>query len=177
MAAQIRASLATILPLIETQIVTVLEWTNPNRVKSVARDVGQIAHYQGDQDILIRPGDFLSLQSYDDGAGRWDTRIRRILEVGVRSRRRGDPTDQDDIWLTDPKAGVAYVALEEAVLNALHQFEPEDSNQNVLTCEPMRIYTGRKPVKAPKDMAAWGYGVLLFEITYQPPLDLTLNFP
>jgi len=179
---QIPSSIIPILTLIKNQLVTVLGdpfLTNPNLILIVMREDADVAHFQADQQILLRPGKFIALEPIIRGAGRTDARVRRLLEVFLRVRRLADTGDADQTWAMDNALGLAYFDLEESILNALEQFSAYDSNGNALLGEPMRIWQGAEGLRPAGKGGGWGFGRLTFEIVYELPLNtlLTPNWP
>lgn len=123
---------------------------------------------QAEQQVFLRPGAFIVDQGEVKGAGRVHTPLVRILEVLVDNRVSLDTATSDEIWLTDASRG--YIPLEELILDAFQMFFPEDSNQDLLTAEPIRELAGdmsAKEIQKP----GWGDDYLRFEVRYLPPLN------
>lgn len=173
MAAQIRSNFVAILQAVQTQLakVTGLPTT---RVLLVARRASP--KFQGDSDILVRPGRFISPPEERTAAGYVELIIRRLLIVQPRVRRLADMPDRDDIFLTD--AALGYFTLEENIVNALSNFEPTDASGNVLTFGTIQLRSGAEVQKETEDKApGWGFGGLEFEIPYFLNVSQTLNAP
>lgn len=138
------------------------------RVFNAARE--RVPHFQGEQDLVIRPGPFRSRQEFNDGAGRVATVCVRTIGIIVRTRGMLDTGGQDDIWLmtpdlVDPATG--YFELENDVIAALQDFLPVDSNDNALLGEPMRLIGGSEPRRETGEKnTGWGAGRLDFECMY-----------
>jgi len=158
------SSIRTVLEAVQAWLVA-QEVLDADRILLVARPFTEVPLEMGDADLLLRPGSFLPTGN-ETGAGRYDTRIRRILEIAVRTRLEVDEVGQDLHWLRDD---ARHLALEEAVLAALEIFPPEDAAGNILLAEPMRLVDGTAAEKR-KDKRGWGQSVLRFEMIYVLPL-------
>lgn len=169
MATQIRSGIVAILDAVKARLVDKLAFPE-ERIFAVARE--NVPHFVAEQDILLKPGRFLSKQEWNDGAGRVATLFSRVLSVIPRNRLMRDEGDRDDIFLTDADAG--YFALEEDIVDALQDFLPENTGEDTLLAEPMRILGGDPPRKEHGDKGAgWGAGRLDFEIQYVFAADQT----
>src|SRR3990172_8020876 len=168
MAKVIRTSLRTIAPLITARLVDWLALTDTAQIFWIARN--KIPHFLGPWDILLRPRRGFSIQDNSDGGGKWDTRIRRIIDVALRVQLATDETARDVEWLF---ADDGYFALEESVIDALQMFEPTDAQGNILLAEPMRLLEGIEPAREQGNEVLWGDGTLAFEIVYTMNLDTT----
>lgn len=161
---------AAILTAVETQLITVTGFPN-ERINNSTED-GESAHFQGDQDIVMRTGNLTPVGPDIDSKGRLAIRIVRQLQVIPRTSIAVDTHGLTDAWLTDPSFG--HLQLEEAIFNALQGFEPSDANGNWLVTEPMRLVPSQPPIRpAPPDLkpAVWGSSTLTFEITYLMALN------
>lgn len=165
MATVLRSSVRTVLQAVKAWLVA-QEVATADRIKLVARPFAEVQHTMGDADLVLRPGRFVPTGN-ETGAGRYDTRIRRLLEVAVRSRLESDEVDSDQLWLLQD---AAHLALEEAVIAALQIFPPEDADSNILLAEPMRLADGAAAERR-KDKRGWGQSVLTFEMVYVLPLE------
>lgn len=167
MPAQIRASISDIIQAVKARLMTATGFP-AERVFNAARE--RVPHFQGEQDLVLRPGSFRSRQEFNDGAGRVATVCVRTLGVIVRTRGMLDTGGQDDIWLMTPdlvSPETGYFELENAVIAALQDFLPEDGNGNTLLGEPMRLIGGSEPRRETGDKnTGWGAGRLDFELMY-----------
>lgn len=173
MAGVIPTSFRTIAPLITERLAEVAEIPE-GRIFWVARN--RIAHFVGPWDIVIRPRGGVSLDPNTDGGGRWDTRVRRIIDVAVRVARSTDDVARDYDWLfAEPSADdldlIGYFTAQERVIEALHVFSPEDESGDILVAEPMRLVSDNDPFREPGSEIVWGDGTLAFEIVYTLDLD------
>jgi len=166
MPAPIATSLTAILAAVKTQLQTVTDLP-VNLIRIVAR--GQTPRFQGDQDILLRPGDVSWDKGFDSGSGRVCAIIRRPLLVHIRTRFDVDMSDQDDSRLLDATYG--HIPLEETVCNALLDFLPADDSSNLLTQEPMHPIDYPAEEKQEGQASAWIESRLAFQLTYQLPLN------
>lgn len=166
MPSPIAVSLTALLAAVKSQLQTVTNLP-AIRIRVVAR--GQTPKFQGDQDILLRPGSIVWDKGFESGSGRVCPIIRRPLLVHIRTRFGVDMSDADDFRLTDPTYG--HIPLEESICNALLGFMPMDSGQNLLTQEPLHPIDYPEEEKQEGQAADWIETQLAFQLTYQ----LTLN--
>lgn len=164
MAGILQASFADILLLCRTQLVAEVEDLVEGNVRFIARSQQQAPHFQGERDVLLRPGRFVSKAEVFDGAGRTCTRFLRHLDMFVRTRLELDEADEDKLWLTDADLGL--LKFEEACCDALSGFWPEDEEQNNLTVQPLRIWDGTDPQRGQSEDWAWGNSAIRFEVEY-----------
>lgn len=167
MPAPIATSLRTLLPLITAQLVTVTGVTS-NRVLLLQR--GDTPTFQGDSDILVRVGPPQPVEGYSSGAGRNAVILRRPLQVTPRVRLAVDQSDRDDYHMTDASG---LVALEEAVVDALHIWVPRNSTSDWLTQEPIHWAPGAAPIHQTPVSQSWLHTDLVFDMLYQ--LSVTAN--
>ncbi len=164
MATVIRTSLATILTRIKTLLIADAALSIPAaRVLVTVRR--KLPHFQADQDIVLRPRGFSVVAKITDQAGRWETTIKRRLDVTCRTRLGFDETDRDESWLTDGTYG--HVAFEESVASFFQELYLTDADDNMLLHEPMLLMDGPDPEKeADDETAEWGQTTLSFEMVY-----------
>lgn len=164
MAAPIQSSFGDILLACQSQVVANVSTLtiNPGLVLLVSRQLQDVPRMQADQDVLLRPGSFQSLQPAFDGAGRVCTKIKRFLTMYPRSRLAMDEGDRDDAWLTDSTYG--HLAFEEACVTALSGFIPRDTSLNWLTIEELRISDGIDPKRTTE--GEWGDSGIDFDVEY-----------
>lgn len=174
MAEVIRTSYAAIAPAITERIADVAGIPG-SRVFWVARR--RVEHYLGPWDVLLRPRAGISLDETTTGGGRWDTRVRRILDVAVRVGLAVDEAARDYQWLfadADEDTGlIGYFRAQEAIIDALHLFLPTDGDGNGLLAEPMRLVNDIDPLREEGSESVWGDGTLAFEMVYT--LDLNTD--
>lgn len=160
-----RSRVRTILLAVKAWLVE-QEVADESRILIVARDSRDVPHFQGDQDIVLRPGRLQSL-GYEEGSGRYDKRVKRRLEATIRTRLELDEADSDEQWLTREDA---HTDLEEDVVAALELFPVEEADGDLLLVEPMRLISGDVPGKR-ASAKGWGESTLVFEMVYALPLD------
>lgn len=170
MASPVLSPFGTILLSLKARLMRKLNFPT-ERVLIVARQV--VPHLQGMQDVLLWISGGIALQAYSDGAGGYDTRVRRIVHVIPRVNSNRDVKSSDEIWLT---ASDGILALEDAILNALQVKTPFDSQSNALTDEPVRLINSELPQKEAqgiRDAASgqWGFSTMAFEVVWMPVLD------
>ncbi len=145
---------------------------SPNIIPIVVRK--DVPNLNGDRDIIIRVRNFTADQSH---TGRYDLRIRRLIDVTLRYRYAGDQVGNDLRWLTAEATG--FLEFENAVLSAAHLFEPMDTPGNglPLMVQPMRILNGSDPTKEVKsaDGVTWGEETLTIEIIFDQPVEQSIQ--
>jgi hypothetical protein len=161
MPAPIATSLRAILPAIQAQLASVTGLTT-NRVLLVQRET--TPRFQGDQDVLVRAGPPQPEDGFELGSGRHAAIVTRLVQVTARTRWAVDESDRDDYALVDEDYG--HLALEEAVVNALHIWVPTDRNGNWLSVEPMHWRPHEAPVHDEPLPASWLSTSLLFDVRY-----------
>jgi hypothetical protein len=78
-----------------------------------------------------------------------------------------DISDRDDYWLLDPTRG--HLALEEAIVTALHVWVPTDTQGNWLSQSPI-LWIPSEQVhrdEATPDSQDWGESTMHFSLQYQ----------
>jgi hypothetical protein len=137
---------------------------------------GSKPRYVGEQFVTVTPGHLLP--HADAGAGRYGTDARRVVRVSVHTRASVDEAGSAEHLLTDAEINTAlgHVALEEAVMDALHlhwlTYSDEETDETDLLIEPMRLLEdGSDGPKRPevKD-EGWAVSDLYFELRYVLPL-------
>lgn len=164
MATVARVSLPTILQAIEDQLVARRVVKDPAQVLWVITDDAPY-HHSG-FDVVLAPDFGLSTQPNNDGGGRWDTRVRRTVDVFVRTTFLATQGASDKEWVRN------HYPVEDAVLESLHGYHPTDENDNLLLIEPMRLTRPDRP-RRDRSNKVWGYSVMTFELLYHP--DITAS--
>ena len=160
MPAPVATSLRTILPAITAQLTTVTGVTD-NRVLLLQRP--DTPHIQGDSDLLVRVGTPAPHQGMGDGTGRYGVLLHRTLQVTARVRRAVDQADRDDLALL---GDLGILALEEAVVNALHIWVPRAEN-DWLSPEPIHWVPGGQLLHETPLHQSWLHSDLVFDLYYQ----------
>lgn len=160
-----RVATRLVLEAIRTELVRLevlpedaITWTSTN----------QVPNWLAEHRLLLRPRGFSSTRAHADGEGRTTGALRRLVDVHCRVRNELDQADQDDIKLLTEDTG--YFDLEDAVVDALDIFYPEDEGGNALLAEPMRVIDAQT---AESFSTHWVEAFATFEIVYLPPLDQT----
>ena len=156
LAVKARLVAVTLLPAVRVKILT-------NR--------SQVPHLQAEQMLFLRPGRWISPRSQRDGEGRVAARVYRYMNLLVANRVALDTVDEDEIMLTSSTYGI--IGLEELCQDALDQFWPEDSDQNVLTFEPMRHIAEQEERKTSRPF--WCDCLQTYEVGYLPPFSSPLS--
>jgi hypothetical protein len=163
----VRSPFTAVLAAVKAQL-TAVTGLPAFRVKAVMHG-RRFPHFQADQDILVVIGPPVPDNPVTYGAGRVDFPVVRTLTVTPRVRMASDPSDSDDLLISDPARGL--IALEEAVLNALHDFHPTDANNNLLTREPIHFSPSPPPSDDPPPDRTWASSPLNFEVAYVVAVD------
>ena len=173
LATPIPTPLAGILPLVEAQILLLTQGLphplSTNRIFLVTDD--QIPKFQGDQDCLIRPGPIQAVETFSTATGRFCPLVTRTLVITLRTRYAVDMSDRSESWVLD--AALGHYVLEEAVVAALHDWQPTDPSGNALTEEDLHFLGGTSPQKDKRD-SQWGQSTLSFSCVYQLPMSPTI---
>jgi len=167
MATVLRSNVAAILAAVKAQLIAdgvALE----DEIWIVRKRRGLQVSFSGDKQFLLSVGGYLPGKE-NDGGGRLNTWIRRRLRMQIRTSLLLDEAEKDETRLLTDATG--HYAIEDAVLNCLQDFLPEDTDGNWLLNEPMRLNpSGDAEQEAPND-SAWTQSVLEFEICYTADLS------
>ena len=158
----VATSARTLLSAIQAQLASATGVT-ANRVLIVQRP--DTPHFQGDKDILVRLGPPAPEDGFTVGAGRHCCLLTRQLQVTPRTRWATDESDRDDLSLLDEVNG--HLALEEAVVDALHVWVPTDAQENWLTAQPLHWLPSAPPVRETPLSRSWVHTDLVFAVRYQ----------
>lgn len=115
------------------------------------------------------------------GAGRTELRMRRYLNVVLRTRCGLDPGNEDTQWLTnastDPLVeSLGHFAVEDAIVDSMFLFQPEDALGNALTYEPIIFMAVERPTRTHADRASdYGYSYIRFDVPYIRTLTTSTN--
>lgn len=123
--------------------------------------------FAASQDILLRPMAEQPEVGIIDGAGRFDNRRKRVIEVSARTRVLLDPAGQDLVRLTD--ASLGHFALEDKICDALELYYPSDTDDNAM-CLPLRVgrLTDPRPMRNDRN---WVFSTFAVEVEYMRDLD------
>jgi hypothetical protein len=127
---------------------------------------GRIPKFQGDRDVVVIPSGPTPDGDWNDGHDYVAPLLRRVINCLVRSRLGTDPSERADNWFMDPDRG--HFALEEAVLGALHLFQPVSSGGDHLTIEPLHLVPSTYQPDKDQPDSQWGQTILGFECAYIP---------
>lgn len=106
------------------------------------------------------------------GAGRFDLRVRRTIDILARTRMSLDEYASSETFLTDPQFG--HYILEEFVIDALQQSFLPDINNNHLLTEPLD-FIGAAAAKHETEPTGWGETVLTFAFEMNLAVDQTVQ--
>lgn len=168
----VRTTCAAILAAIAAKLVADGVVSESSRVLYVARRAS-IPHFGADKDVLLTPLGFRLHTGQDVAGGRGTSMLLRTITVTCRTRLGTDESGRDRVWLTAEDIG--QLAFEEAVVDCLHNYWPEDSSRNVITAQPLKLMEGNAPDKDAKD-PTWGQSTLAFSAFYHLNLTQQDNF-
>lgn len=142
---------------------------NTNLVVSV--DQNEMPPLVGDRDFLMAVGHQRPEGNFDDGSGRYDARIKRFLNILIRTRVNLDRVNDWKVWLTDQTLG--HLDAEWEVMNTFHDWTPVDAQGNELGYQSLIYIDVREPRALSNRTAApgWGGSVVSLELPIQLDLD------
>ncbi len=167
MAQPIRSNVADIITAAKAKLIAD-EVASEDQIWTVRRRRGKQPSFIADVQLQLSVSGFIPGRE-NDGGGRLNTWIRRRLRVLIRTSLLLDEAERDDTRLLDADFG--HYALEDAVMNSLHDFAPEDTDGNWLLNEPMRLNPSGDAEQEAANDSAWTQSVLEFEICYTADLD------
>lgn len=164
MAKQVRSRISDIAAAIKTRLMSelglpterVIWWARAKPVKN-----------QKDTILFLHLRRMADLGDGWDGGGRHDTKVQRILDVGISVDINTDTTS-DEPWMF--KDSLGYFPIEMQVMDALIEYHPRDSAKNILTLQPISLVGAADAMKYP-DALAGAAGMVSFKILHN--LDLT----
>ncbi len=146
------------------------------RVYVVAKRPAKMPALVGDRDVFLRPGGFTV--SSVDGTGRTDTRVRRRVDIILRSRMAVDSINQDLQLLT--KDALGHFAYEDAVFDVFQMWMGNIADQ--ATDDTMLLVSEGEPVRvtgcsdAERDFQSadgkWASSMLTIEVVYRQTLTV-----
>lgn len=158
-----RTSIREILLAVKQRLVA--KEVLPSGLIKILASRNTVPKIQAEQMLFLRPGGRITGRKQNDGEGRIAAKIYRRLEIVVVNRVSLDAVDEDEIFLTNATQGI-FVPDEDCE-EALDLFWPTDSDNNVLTFEPMRSLSASAVKKDFKP--GWGDEILLYEVGYLAP--------
>jgi hypothetical protein len=164
--AVLATSFRPILAAIKAQLAAVPALA-AERVLVAQRD--RVPHIQGDSDAVVRVGKPLPEDGFTVGSGRHATVLVRPVQVTPRVRWAVDEGDRDDHAMEDADSGL--LALEEAVIDALHVWVPTTEDEEWLTVQPLHWVPSAEPVRETPVNHAWLHSDLVFMARYQLSLS------
>lgn len=162
-----RASLSDILAGARSFLVT-QTGLDDSRVVITCLSPDDTPRLAAAQDVLLRLLNEEPEVGVIEGAGRYDNRRKRKLEVTQRTRLSLDVYGQDLYRLTDTTLG--HLALEDTVCDALELYFPT-SGDNALSL-PFRVGGLSSPQRLRAD-PDWLFSSFTVEIEYSRALDTT----
>ena len=164
----ITTSLTAILPVIRQKLIDdeILQGTRINF--TVEEDW---PHLSAQQDILLKVRTEKRHGNFQMGSGRYDVRVKRTLQVILRTRKLSDKVGSDYKLLNDTAVGV--IAIEDSIIESLEDFIPVDANGNMLTFEGLEFSDISEPQKA-KAQKDWTSSSVNFTIPYRRAVTTTL---
>lgn len=126
--------------------------------------------YGAPQDIILSWKAEEPDEGIIDGAGRYDNRRKRTLEVTCRTRLALDPGNQDHSRLTDESLG--HFALEDSIVDALELYQPGEGDTIDVLAAPLRVGRLTEPKRRRGD-GHWVYSTFTVSVEYRRDLDIT----
>lgn len=168
MAAQIRAKLRDILLDVRGRLMEVTGLP-PERVAVDARQDADEPdlNLQADQYFLIRVKGQTPAPGVE-GGGRVNTRVKRRIQVCLRTRLALDEAGRDLLWLTEQSLG--HLEREHQLYDALSTYQPTDGKGNWLVAEPIVLEQSTEPRKDKAD-PSWGRSAVEFVVDFALALD------
>lgn len=162
--------LATVLPVLTARLVRVTG-LDATRVALSVWPADEVPTFAADQDVIVRVMGERPEQGVIEGAGRYDDRRERSLEVAVRTRVQLDQAGQALQLLTH--ASLGHLRMEDLVVEALQLFSPPSRRGGVLAAP---LFAGRWT--APQRMKSnpdWVWSTLDVPLSYVRDLDVGLD--
>ncbi len=160
-----RVSVPDILDAIREKLVLDGAVKDRSQVKVCVRRE-EVPHVAARNDVVLKPGRFLSIQPNTDGGMRRDTRVVRTIAVQIRTTFLAGGGGDDKEWAAN------HYPFEDAVLDSLHGFHPVDDNEDALLLCPMRLTNGEGAERESPNYA-WGDSVFSLEVEYYPKIRET----
>jgi hypothetical protein len=124
------------------------------------------------QDIVFQVGKEKPWKQNDIASGRVNYVTTRELTIHIRSQFVTDYADLDIDAILAQTTG--HVSLEDAVYNALHDFQPVDEAGNLLIADTIKLWDLTAPKRHPK-RPEWVVSKISTEIKYQRVMSLQNN--
>jgi hypothetical protein len=160
MPAVIPTRLDIVLPLIQARLLAALSWP-VERVIMAMKD-GSHPH---NQYLRLWPRAATAFDVYRHGAGRTDTRVRRMLAIKLWTNLGVDEVNSNQQWLT--QASLGHLVNEHAIINALENWTPTDSAGNNLLVQGMKLHPVSEPEKPNVEEPEWGFTVQEYDLQYE----------
>lgn len=158
----IRCNFWQILQAIETKFVNDGVVSDVSLITWTVNDT--VPQLSSPQDILLRSRG--GVLDPEDGGG-WDLRVRRIIDVYIRSQSIKDTGGNNKAWV------ISHFTLADNILNSLvteagyGTFWPTDSAGNFLTTMALKFADDTPPTRE-DDSTTWGTSVCSLEVHYMP---------
>jgi hypothetical protein len=158
----------TILPLMRAKLIAVTGLdTSAVFISCLPRD--KIPHLLAAQDVVVVVGGESPHEDAIDGAGVFDNRRTRDLEIVCRTRVLLDVPGQDTVALTD--ASLGHLALEDACIDALELFMSGDDDTGDVFNVPARVGRISRPERTVDDRQ-WCQSEIAVRFEYERALTI-----
>jgi hypothetical protein len=165
-----RSNLRTILPTVKDHLVEFGVGTTDQINLAPDIDLTKYPPVIGDMDFFISLGSTSPEGKFDDGSARFDARSRTTINVMIRTGVVLDQVNDWEVLLCDEDLGILQAA--DSVIDALHDWMPEDSAGNELCFETMAWLGTISPPKEARGVSpGWWFMVVPFVLPVV--LDLT----
>lgn len=168
MATVLATDLRTLLIDLRERIMDRLDFP-AERVLIIAR-AKMPANLQADQYVIIRVMGQKPDWNTEYGHGRVEHRVRRTLQIVLKTRLATDEVNEDFLWLTDKSLG--HLDMEHELYDSLQTYSPIDVNDNALIYEPLVVTMVDRPLKEEVN-EEWGESWIEVELPFIMRLDQT----
>lgn len=130
---------------------------------------GELPHFKGKKDIVVRPRRGQDLKSFELGGQRYGMTCVRTIDLIARTSYAGGDPASDEKWLEQ------HIDFEDAILNALagQMLMDKDGENDYLTCPLHYLGTTEEARDAePPTKLLWGSSTISFECHFKPKLNV-----
>lgn len=171
----IPTNISTILALIRAKLVADAVGTADQIDFTLSRSPKTLPHLMNSHDIWLWPRDERFEEGFFEGGGRTSVRVIRKLFVVVRTQLNLDHAESDRLLLTDATLG--HAAIEDAVVQSLHDFYVADASGNRLTTYGIEVKNleGPERVEDRGEERGWCSSAIVAEVPYVRVMSSRLN--
>ena len=164
MGAVVRSSFRVILPLLKTQLVTAGAFgTSAITLSLVGIPMESLPGLVGEHDCFLMAGDERNEGDFDNASSWFDRRVRRAVQVLIRTRLQLDKVNEFSDWLTNATLG--HLQLEDSIFDALDDFKVLNSSSDQVVFESLLV-TGIAAPRMVRAQKGWGGSIINVEVGY-----------